>query len=75
MTAVIRDGEEGRFASPEVWRRGRGGSIMVPELSERQAPMAKSPRQPLVTLGWQTWSVVAAILVLLLLAAVFLVTW
>jgi len=48
---------------------------MVPELSERQAPMAKSPRQPLVTLGWQTWSVVAAILVLLLLAAVFLVTW
>jgi hypothetical protein len=31
--------------------------------------MPVTRRMPLITLGWQTWSVVAAILTLLLLAA------
>lgn len=29
----------------------------------------------LVTLGWQTWAVVAIILTLVILAGVFLLTW
>jgi hypothetical protein len=33
--------------------------------------MATPPRAPLLTLGWQSWSIVAAVLALLLLAAGF----
>ncbi len=33
--------------------------------------MATPTRAPLLTLGWQTWSVVAAVLALMLLAAGF----
>jgi hypothetical protein len=34
--------------------------------------MAISRRMPLITLGWQIWSVVVAVLVVALLAAVYI---
>lgn len=35
--------------------------------------MATTTRMPVVTLGWQTWSIVAVVLVLLVAAAVYVV--
>ena len=37
--------------------------------------MAASRGAPLVTLGWQTWSVVVFVLTLVLLAGAFALTW
>ncbi len=34
--------------------------------------MATSRRMPLITLGWQTWSVVVVVLVVALIAAVYI---
>jgi hypothetical protein len=37
-----------------------------------EAVMATSHRMPLMTLGWQTWSIVAVVLTLVLLAAAYI---
>jgi len=35
--------------------------------------MATSRRMPIVTLGWQTWSVVVVVLVVALMAALYII--
>jgi len=35
--------------------------------------MATTRRMPLITLGWQTWSVVVVVLVVALIAAVYVI--
>jgi len=42
-------------------------------LELQEGAMATTRRMPLITLGWQTWSVVVVVLVVALIAAVYVI--
>ena len=56
---------------PQPWSFPCSGGVEQ-DRAEQEAPMSNTRRSLLVTLGWQSWSLVVIVLVIMLTAAAYL---